>query len=564
MDVYKILKLPNFTQDCLSIDKEKLFNDSSNILIETIDMARNCQYLKSIGLSSVFNKYFHETTGKFDQTRRKELINEFVKNAPLSDYPDYKDLIDKIHDNCETDLLMPGLPTIFTLRYFEMILFIKLIYLMFFFSFLSSGTISGKEKIFPFFWQNSPVFKMAMMKREKPPLDHLIEFVNQAGFKDFGSQSKGIFLTTKHTKSFSPVKNLPLCGISSSWPLYGNDAEPEFPKFDVDYKNRILTGLIFSASCRDLEFTFSFILSTVADFFSLFEREFFTVVEHIETGTLPEPKENPENNYKRSRNSYETSENKLQPNKERANELRLLANGDNIDLKNKIRLIWPKLSLICAVHSGPFETILQICRTYCSNVMYLNHAYASSEGFHADALPIGKNHYFLFKPNTGRSFLEFIPEDGGDILLPTELEVDKSYEIVVTSPLTGLLRYKLGDTVKMMGWFDNMPVISVCGRKDISLRNNTYLFKEEEFINCFKTLNFNVPFTFFMDRSRIPACLGVFLEHSNEIPENKEELSINIHHYLIANNQEYSLAKHVVDVNMPISIYFVRAGSFME
>ena len=116
MDEFKILNLPNFTQDCLSVDKETLLNDFTNLLIETINLARNCQYSKKIGLSNVFNAYFDEATGKFDQTRRKEFLNDFVKNVPLSEYTDYKELIDKIHDNGEADLMMPGFPSIFALR----------------------------------------------------------------------------------------------------------------------------------------------------------------------------------------------------------------------------------------------------------------------------------------------------------------------------------------------------------------------------------------------------------------------------------------------------------------
>jgi hypothetical protein len=66
-----------------------------------------------------------------------------------------------------------------------------------------------------------------------------------------------------------------------------------------------------------------------------------------------------------------------------------------------------------------------------------------------------------------------------------------------------------------------------------------------------------------MDRTRNPASLGVFLETSNEIPEKKEELSLAIHQYLTANNSAYMIAS-AKSVTMPISIYFVRKGSFME
>ena len=182
-------------------------------------------------------------------------------------------------------------------------------------------------------------------------------------------------------------------------------------------------------------------------------------------------------------------------------------------------------------------------------------------------MPVGKNHYLICKPNTGRSFLEFIPENNeSEILLPSELEVGKVYEIVITSPLTGLIRYKLGDLVKMNGWFENLPVISVIGRKEISLRSNIYLIKEEEFVKCFYELQLNLPFTFFMDRSRNPASIGVFIENTIDLPTSEEEksnLSMRIHQYLLENNSAYAVASAKA-VNKPISVYFVKRGTFMD
>ena len=119
MEEIKILKLDNFTKDSNTIDKEKLQNDITNILIEIIKLARNCQYMKSINLSNVFNKYFDETTGEFDNSRKKEFLTDFVQKVPLSEYTDYKELIDRIHDKGESDLLLPGLPSLFALRLLE-------------------------------------------------------------------------------------------------------------------------------------------------------------------------------------------------------------------------------------------------------------------------------------------------------------------------------------------------------------------------------------------------------------------------------------------------------------
>ena len=387
----------------------------------------------------------------------------------------------------------------------------------------------------------------------------MTQFLNKSGFKDFNNNSKGILLNTRLIKSYSPIKNIPVCTVSSIL-KFENDVEPCFVKSDTNYKNRILKGLIYSLSSKDLEYIYSIFLSTVADFFSIFQGNFNLIMNHIENGTLPVAIEENENNFLPGK---EDIENYLKPNKTRANEIRSICvdNDGQVDVKNKFKQIWPKLTVILGIFSGSFEPFLNICRTYCNDVLYLNTTYPSSEGINANAIPLSNNSYIVNSPD--RSFLEFIPDNSNEILTPDQLQLDKYYEVVITSVLTGLIRYKMGDIVKMIGWFNNMPVFSIIGRKNLSLRINLYEVKEQELINSFNSLNLNAMFAFFLDKKQHPPCLGLFIEFDSELCD-KNDIAKKLHSYLKETNESYRLATVKSDASIPISIYFVKTDSFMD
>ncbi len=99
------------------VDKQKIQSSSIKILTEIIKNVRNSQYLEKIGVSSLFNSYFDTETGAFDEAKTEHFLNDFKEKIPLSEYSDYEELIDKIYSNGEENILFPGLPHMFTIRY---------------------------------------------------------------------------------------------------------------------------------------------------------------------------------------------------------------------------------------------------------------------------------------------------------------------------------------------------------------------------------------------------------------------------------------------------------------
>lgn len=60
-------------------------------------------------------------------------------------------------------------------------------------------------------------------------------------------------------------------------------------------------------------------------------------------------------------------------------------------------------------------------------------------------------------------FYEF-ESDNGDVLLPRELETGQSYGVIMTTD-AGLYRYRLGDRVRVCGWFEQTPCLEFTGRQ---------------------------------------------------------------------------------------------------
>ena len=91
--------------------------------------------------------------------------------------------------------------------------------------------------------------------------------------------SKGINISTRYIKNFSPKIHLPVTYISNVLPPNRNEIEPEFAKYETDYKTGVIS-LIYCAAEPDLKFLVAMFIFTIVDFFNTFEQEFSTVVDH--------------------------------------------------------------------------------------------------------------------------------------------------------------------------------------------------------------------------------------------------------------------------------------------
>ena len=130
--------------------------------------------------------------------------------------------------------------------------------------------------------------------------------------------------------------------------------------------------------------------------------------------------------------------------------------------------IWPKLAWIGGIGTGGFFTYANKMRKYSGkNIPFNNLTYAASESLVATARHMGDASYVLI-PDGG--FYEFIPakveyKPGEEETLTIgELEIGEDYEIVLTN-LSGFYRYRINDVVRVMGFYNQCPMITFIYRR---------------------------------------------------------------------------------------------------
>ncbi|MCP3892005.1 MAG: GH3 auxin-responsive promoter family protein [Desulfobulbaceae bacterium] len=130
--------------------------------------------------------------------------------------------------------------------------------------------------------------------------------------------------------------------------------------------------------------------------------------------------------------------------------------------------IWSSLRLISCWSDGPSRMHADHLRdTYFQNVTIQGKGLIATEAFvsfplvgREGAVLSGHTHFFEFIP-----LLDETTPDPNRILLAHQLEIGQTYSVVVSTG-GGLYRYQLQDTVKVVGYYKDLPCISFMGKLD--------------------------------------------------------------------------------------------------
>ena len=100
--------------------------------------------------------------------------------------------------------------------------------------------------------------------------------------------------------------------------------------------------------------------------------------------------------------------------------------------------------------------------------------------------PYARKIRYVIIPDT--VFYEFIPaeEEGKRTLLLNELKIGGKYEIVVTN-YAGLYRYRVGDVIKVVGFYNNCPEVEFLYRKNQVLNMVAEKTNEEQLTSAIKS-----------------------------------------------------------------------------
>ena len=97
---------------------------------------------------------------------------------------------------------------------------------------------------------------------------------------------------------------------------------------------------------------------------------------------------------------------------------------------------------------------------YIGDIPKYKFAYALSECIVGMALDFNKSEYVLLPDN---AYYEFLTKDDSKLTMLEDLEVGKTYELVLTT-FSGLYRYRTGDLLKVLRFEGEAPVFEVSGK----------------------------------------------------------------------------------------------------
>ena len=127
--------------------------------------------------------------------------------------------------------------------------------------------------------------------------------------------------------------------------------------------------------------------------------------------------------------------------------------------------IWPRVSIISGIGSGAFSVEEKSLKKYTGNIPVWHYIYAASECVMAVPVDINTFNYILYP---GSAYYEFRSIDTNEIVEISKLETGKRYELILTT-FSGLYRYALGDVLKVVGFYGELPIICFMYRSNLIL-----------------------------------------------------------------------------------------------
>lgn len=241
----------------------------------------------------------------------------------------------------------------------------------------------------------------------------------------------------------------------------------------------LLCGLIFSEEVETISAPFAY---TLVEAFRTFELEWQDLCEDIRTGTL--------NNRITDPSTRIAVSNLLLPKPQLASVIaRKCRQLQDADWHSAIPELWPRCKYVHSIMTGAMEQYVQRLQQYAGKVPLVSADYGATEAWIAvNVNPRSPPNNVSFTVVPSLAYFEFIPlyrpryrevnaqvstaayEEGEPAGL-TEVKVGQEYEIVLTT-YGGLYRYRLGDVVRVTGFYNSSPQLAYVCRKNVVLSIN--------------------------------------------------------------------------------------------
>lgn len=136
-----------------------------------------------------------------------------------------------------------------------------------------------------------------------------------------------------------------------------------------------------------------------------------------------------------------------------------------------IRRIWPRIAYINVIATGSFAVYVPMVCAYTGDLPLYSSFYSASEATIGMALWPDQAEDYALMPQA--AYFEFIPLAEDNAITSTEIGIgdlkpDLQYEVVLTNH-AGLYRYRLGDVIKMVRYYNELPVFQFNHRRNTIL-----------------------------------------------------------------------------------------------
>ena len=406
---------------------------NTNVLFKILSLNNSSEY----GLKYSFNKI--------------KSIEDYKNTVPITNYSDYEEYINKMV-NGETNILIN-----YPVTYFGH----------------TSGT-TGSQKLIPV-TKKAQGFAAKYMAILTPKFCY-------NNFKSKYTYGRGLMISdivmTTYTKGGTPICSATSGGMKSIKAILPLMYTSPIEVMEIkDRESSLYLHLLFALKEKNLMYISAVFVSTILDLLRFLEENYKKLIKDIKTGSI-NPSINIDSKVRKKLKSL------LKPDAARADFLEIeFSKG----IKGICKRIWPKLIYIATVTGANFSVYDDKVNYYTDNVPIYSTAYAATEamiGINPSDTTIG----YVIIPDT--AFFEFIPIEDSNNLAPktyniNELKINEIYEIVITS-YSGLYRYRLGDVIKVIGYYNDCPKIEFLYRKNQILNMVSEKTTEDHLTNSIK------------------------------------------------------------------------------
>ncbi|MBR3234192.1 MAG: GH3 auxin-responsive promoter family protein [Atopobiaceae bacterium] len=197
-----------------------------------------------------------------------------------------------------------------------------------------------------------------------------------------------------------------------------------------------------------------------------------------------------------------------------------------------MRRIWPKLAGISSIWAGNFSSYARKLQEYSGrSIPYYTMSYVSSEGIFGVARHPHDQCYVMLPKSC---FFEFIPVVNGKnddeapdakTVLLNEVQEGKDYELVITNQ-SGFYRYRMGDVIRVIGFYNESPMVTFKYRKKNIVSIAGEKFTEDHLLSAVRSFERKtginvIDFCMYPDRDAEPGRYVVLLEPEEVVPKER-------------------------------------------